>query len=121
MVDTDSAGVSAVGSEMRSGMAGTGGVAEVNELEITQAGEAPSTVEVTFKVEPYGVSEKATVVLEGTETTAEIASKIAAARQALHDGKGINRQSINVADSTVTFTSTKPVADKNVTITLTKK
>ncbi|MCC8438724.1 hypothetical protein HP567_029765 [Brevibacillus sp. M2.1A] len=116
--DLDATGVTGVGSEWRKGVAGTGGVAEVNELEITEAGSGSKDLSVNFTDGNY-LNETATVTLQGTETSAEIADKIASAFQALNNGKGIFRQNITVSGAKVTFTSTKTVADQNITITVT--
>ncbi|MFI8711579.1 hypothetical protein QIH01_00450 [Brevibacillus brevis] len=116
--DLDATGVTGVGSEWRKGAAGTGGVAEVNELEITEAGSGSRDLSVNFTDGNY-LNETATVTLQGTETSAEIADKIASAFQALNNGKGLFRQNITVSGAKVTFTSTKTVADQNITITVT--
>ncbi|MCE0453771.1 hypothetical protein [Brevibacillus sp. AF8] len=116
--DLDATGVTGVGSEWRKGVAGTGGVAEVNELEISDAGSGSKDLSVNFTDGNY-LNETATVILQGTETSAEIADKIASAFQALENGKGIFRQNITVSGPKVTFTSTKTVADQNITITVT--
>ncbi|MCM3143693.1 hypothetical protein [Brevibacillus sp. MER 51] len=116
--DLDATGVTGVGSEWRKGVAGTGGVAEVNELEISDAGSGSKDLSVNF-TDGNHLNETATVILQGTETSAEIADKIASAFQALDNGKGIFRQNITVSGAKVTFTSTKTVTDQNITITVT--
>lgn len=116
--DLDATGVTGVGSEWRKGVAGTGGVAEVNELEITEAGSGSKDLSVNFTDGNY-LNETATVTLQGTETSAEIADKIGSAFQALNNGKGIFRQNITVSGTKVTFMSTKTVTDQNITITVT--
>ncbi|OUQ90267.1 hypothetical protein B5G50_00890 [Brevibacillus brevis] len=116
--DLDATGVTGVGSEWRKGVAGTGGVAEVNELEITEAGSGSKDLSVNFTDGNY-LNEAVTVTLQGTETPSEIADKIASAFQALNNGKGLFRQNITVSGAKVTFTSTKTVADQNITITVT--
>ncbi|UED75544.1 hypothetical protein [Brevibacillus sp. DP1.3A] len=118
--DLDATGVTGVGSEWRKGVAGTGGVAEVNELEITEAGSGSKDLSVNFTDGNY-LNETVTVTLQGTETPSEIADKIASAFQALNNGKGLFRQNITVSGAKVTFTSTKTVADENITITVKSK
>ncbi|MGG4451636.1 hypothetical protein [Brevibacillus porteri] len=118
--DIDATGVTGVGSEWRKGVAGTGGVAEVNELEITEAGSGSKDLSVNFTDGNY-LNETVTVTLQGKETASEIADKIASAFQALNNGKGILRQDITISGAKVTFTSTKTVADQNITITVTSK
>ncbi|EJL22859.1 hypothetical protein [Brevibacillus sp. BC25] len=118
--DLDATGVTGVGSEWRKGVAGTGGVAEVNELEITEAGSGLKDLSVNFTDGNY-LNETVTVTLQGTETPSEIADKIESAFQALYNGKGLFRQNITVSGAKVTFTSTKTVADQNITITVKSK
>ncbi|MED1784285.1 hypothetical protein P4V43_20900 [Brevibacillus fortis] len=118
--DIDATGVTGVGSEWRKGVAGTGGVAEVNELEISEAGSGSKDLSVNFTDGNY-LNETVTVTLQGTETPSEIADKIASAFQALNNGKGLFRQNITVSGAKVTFTSTKTLADQNITITMKSK
>ncbi|MED1944724.1 MULTISPECIES: hypothetical protein [Brevibacillus] len=117
--DLDATGVTGAGSEWRKGAAGTDGVAEVNELEITEA-SGSKDLSVNFTDGNY-LNETVTVTLQGTETPSEITDKIASAFQALNNGKGLFRQTITVSGAKVTFTSTKTVADQNITITVTSK
>lgn len=119
--DPQSTGITGTGMEISKGVAGTGGAAEVNELEIKQSWTTPSTIEVLYTDGSPYFYHKVTVSLIGTETTSDIATKIADAFKALNNGKGIFRQSISVSGSKVIFTSTKLLADRNFTITLTDK
>ncbi len=118
--DLDATGVTGVGSEWNKGVAGTGGVAEVNELEITEAGSGAMDVRVNFTDGSFFLNETVTVTLQGTETPSEVADKIASAFHALNDGKGIFRQNITVSGASVIFTSTKTLSDQNITISLTR-
>ncbi|WP_312109657.1 hypothetical protein [Brevibacillus reuszeri] len=117
--DLDGTGVVGSGYEWRAGEAGTGGAAEVNELEITQSPYPASTLEVTFT--NGSVNETATVTLNGTEGPSDVANAIAAAFKDLNDGNGIFRVSVSVSGSSVLFTSTYEVADTDVRITISKK
>ncbi|MGM0710700.1 hypothetical protein [Brevibacillus parabrevis] len=116
--DTDSTGVEAEGSEWTKGEAGTGGVAEVNSLEIKKV-YAPSKAEIKFT--DGMVNETVIVTLDGTETAAEVASAIAAAFNELRDGAGLRGYKVDTSGDNVLFTSKHEYADKNVTITMTKK
>lgn len=118
--DLDVTGVTGVGSEWKKGVAGTGGVAEVNELEITEVGSEAMDMRVNFTDGSFFLNETVTVTLQGTETPSEVADKIASAFHALNDGKGIFRQNITVSGASVIFTSTKTLADQNITISLTR-
>ncbi|MBY0085088.1 hypothetical protein [Brevibacillus brevis] len=118
--DLDVTGVTGVGSEWKKGVAGTGGVAEVNKLEITEVGSEAVDMRVNFTDGSFFLNETVTVSLQGTETPSEVADKIASAFHALNDGKGIFRQNITVSGVSVIFTSTKTLADQNITISLTR-
>lgn len=112
-------GVTGVGSEWNKGVAGTEGVAEENELEITDAGSGSKDLSVNFTDGTFFLNDTVTVTLQGKETASEIADRIASEFQALNNGKGIFRQNITVSGAKVTFTSTKTVADQSITITVT--
>lgn len=70
-------GITGVGSEWNKGVAGTGGVARVNELEFAEAGYGVMDVHVNFTDESFFLNEIVTVTLHGTETPSEVADKIA--------------------------------------------
>ncbi|MBP1996967.1 S-layer homology domain-containing protein [Paenibacillus eucommiae] len=100
------------GTIITAGTATTAGVEQVAALTITTGATAAGTIQVTFTDGTTSVT--VNITLTGTETTASVATKIAAAF-----GTTITGWNVTLSDSNVLFTANTPAANNtNVNVSI---